>query len=192
MKSLRLSAAPTAGAAALVAVAIAYPALWPVARPSGEADRPVHRRDLRCRGGAVAVVLARPRHAASADRACLLRPRPRRDLAPASRDSRCAAARSAHRPRRRRRIRTRRRSARTSRRGVARASGRHRVGARPEAPGRPLAWADPAARTRQLRALVDGPSNGGPVRRGCGRARRSRRPGPPPRRSCASPFSSSA
>ena len=36
MKSLRLSAAPTAGAAALVAVAIAYPALWLFARPSGE------------------------------------------------------------------------------------------------------------------------------------------------------------
>jgi len=36
MKDLRLRAAPTAGAALLVAVAVAYPALWLLARPSGE------------------------------------------------------------------------------------------------------------------------------------------------------------
>jgi predicted ferric reductase len=36
MKTLRLLVAPTAGAAVLVAVAVAYPALWLLARPSGE------------------------------------------------------------------------------------------------------------------------------------------------------------
>ena len=36
MKDLRLPAAPTVGATALVTVAIAYPALWLLGRPSGE------------------------------------------------------------------------------------------------------------------------------------------------------------
>jgi len=84
--------APTAGGTLLVAVAIGYLALWFVARPVNE---PTSRYlgEL-CVAALLTVVLARPRHAAAADRTRILRSRPRGQQAPACCDGGHPAARA--------------------------------------------------------------------------------------------------
>jgi hypothetical protein len=115
------------------------------------ADRWLCRGAVRRRGGAAALVRARARDVTTGDRARIRRPRPRRRLAQARGDDRHPASRSTPRPRRvSRRPQRNDDRPRARRRGAGRAGGAVRLGARTEAPRRPLAGTGPAARTRRL------------------------------------------